>query len=151
MKLLSMTDFVLEVKEKCNQSGFKDFSFMSQYQSIFNYAEFLKLPLKLEMFIPLRQDGISIVEPIPNKTSQKRYPYELRDYREAKEKVLFKGFSYKFNIDKDGKKWEYVKNEFPHVFSLDQLKNNTVESLLTRFKKECLIELTESAIKQIFG
>ncbi|WP_454060129.1 hypothetical protein [Elizabethkingia ursingii] len=40
--------------------------------------------------------------------------------------------------------------EFPHVFSFGQINKNTIESLLTKFKEEFQITLTETE-KQIYG
>lgn len=156
MILQKMTDFVLEVKNRCNPAGFKDFSFMSEYQSIFNYAEFLKLSLKLNMFIPLRQDGTIITEPIPRKTSQKRYPYELRDWREAKENVLFKGFKISESHIENSKHTIFLENPHGdfvgHKHDWEEnwdLYGTTVEGMLNLVENE--IELTESAKKEIFG
>ncbi len=164
MKLISMTEFVLQEKENVefhmNDTVLETGRLM---QKVFKYAEFLRQPLTLGMFVPCDEDG-NILKEItePNKSdywsdndtvfSAELYRNNLEEfkkYQKAKEKVLFEGFCYKFNIDANGKKWEYVKNEFPHVFSFDQLKSNTVESLLTRFKEEYMIELTPSALKQI--
>ena len=57
MKLISMTDFVLEIKnstpEVKNFSGFSGVINYEKesYQKILNYAEFLKQPLTLGMFV----------------------------------------------------------------------------------------------------
>ena len=47
MKLISMTDFVLEQ----NNTIPKDLKLINNYKNIINYANFLKIPLKLEMFL----------------------------------------------------------------------------------------------------
>ena len=51
-----------------------------------NYAQFLKQPLKLGMFLPCGDMGNVLSDPglIPS--------YELEQYRKAKERVLFSGF-----------------------------------------------------------
>lgn len=83
MKLISMTDFVLHESfgvgnEIINKEVF--------YNKCSNYAQFLKQPLKLEMFVPCDDEGNVLKDPglIPS--------YELEQYRKAKEKVLFEGF-----------------------------------------------------------
>ena len=75
---------------------------------------------------------------------------QIDEYYIAKERVLFEGFYYQSNFSKkQNKLYEYVRNKHPHVFSFEQIKNSTVEALLTGYKKEFLITLTEAAIKQI--
>ena len=49
MKLISMTDFVLEVSKQTTNEGN---SLVRNFNKIKNYAQFLKQPLKLEMFVP---------------------------------------------------------------------------------------------------
>lgn len=142
-----MTDFVIKSNKEID-------GVLECNEIILKYAEFLKQPLTLGMFVPCDKKGNVLkgkpLSPAPD-SEWIRWENEEFEFYEAKEKVLFKGFNYKFNVDKDGKKWEYVKNEFPHVFSFEQLQRNTVETLLTRFKEEYLIELTESVKKQIYG
>lgn len=63
--------------------------------SAYEYTNFLDQPLKLWMFIPCDKEG----NPIENPKDSNRdffkdtaYKYELRQYQEAKDKVLFEGF-----------------------------------------------------------
>lgn len=99
MKLISMTDFVLEqLNVQQSTSEFKE--------TIKNYANFLKQPLKLEMFIPCDEYGIPMEKPkISCATCEKctcssKY---FQDYEKAQEKVLFKGFYVKmYDEPKDG-------------------------------------------------
>jgi hypothetical protein len=57
MQLISMTDFVLEqVNPKNTDSQF--------CEKIIYYANFLKQPLKLEMFVPCDEDSNVLEEPI---------------------------------------------------------------------------------------
>ena len=93
MKLISMTDFVLNLdNEDLNEQ---------KIQSIFDYANFLKQPLKLEMFVPCDDDGNVLEEPDSIGVGNDFY-YEraLGQYEEAKEKVLFEGFEVKKNTVK---------------------------------------------------
>lgn len=163
-KLISMTDFVLKVVQTPNINEAICWEQTEErLNKIYQYSLFLKQPLQLGFFVPCDENGkVLDVREKPNKDdywsdmktvfSGEQFGYDLaqwKKYEKAKERVLFKGFFYKFNIDKDGKKWEYVKNEFPHVFSIEQLQRSTIEGLLTGFKEEYKIELTDSAIKQI--
>lgn len=151
MKLLPMTEFVLQ--NKCNTEFHMNDTVIETgklMQLFFRYAEFLHQKSNLGMFIPVDKSGNVLGKPDWEKFEGYTDDfYKLdKEYHEAKEKVLFEGFYYQVNTGKDGKKYEYVRNKFPHVFSFDQIKNNTVESLLTGFKKKFLIDLTPYAIKQ---
>ena len=159
IRLISMTDFVLEIDKEWENPS-KPFSENKALMKICKYATFLKQPLQLGFFVPCFETGEIFNKPFGFDSYIEHRELSIKIfttgeiercklYEKAKKRVLFKGFFYKFNIDKDGKKWEYVKNELPHVFSIDQLKRITIEGLLTGFKEEYLIELTDSAIKQI--
>lgn len=96
MKLISMTDFVLE--QDTNQPSARRLS------QIIGYAEFLKQPLKLEMFVPCDDNGAVLKHPIYTTNhsdecyckgceEETKRCSDLQDqYRKAKEKVLFVGF-----------------------------------------------------------
>ena len=49
MKLISMTDFVLEQSKKIMNC---ELTHLESHHQIVDYANFLKQPLKLEMFVP---------------------------------------------------------------------------------------------------
>ena len=59
MKLILMTDFVFGQKER------KDIDLAQRFINSFNYANFLKQPLTLEMFIPCDENG-DVLEKEPN-------------------------------------------------------------------------------------
>ena len=92
MKLISMTSFVLQ----------RDITDIKQRDSIVKYANFLKQPLKLEMFVPCDEDGNVLEEPkieeeyVDEHTTQifAQYQYDLD---KAKEKVLFEGIEFRKN------------------------------------------------------
>lgn len=135
MKLLSMTDFVLIEQMKINQAKkIKLKHLSSQYlDRIFNYANFLKQPLKLEMFVSVDEVGNLLEEPLQEhytdcteEQNAKDWLYNLEKYKQAKEKVLFKG------IDLDTAKFHCERND------------RTIE-YFTSFN----IELTPNAIKQL--
>lgn len=120
MKLISMTDFVLENQDKIyNKEDSGIFACR-----VINYANFLKQPLKLEMFVPCNESE-NVLKPCgcssDKGTCKKEY-----DYQKAKEKVLFEGF-------KDIEAIDY------HIS-----RNRTIEYL----SKFSTIDLTQNAIKQ---
>jgi hypothetical protein len=132
-----MTDFVLEQETKFNQWE-KTFDSSTSFWKCIKYAKFLKQPLKLEMFVPLDEDGNVLECPIYNtehsdscycNSCEKqtiRY-YELyKKYTQAKRKVLFEG------IDLDTAKYHCNRNV------------RTIE-YFTSFN----VKLTPNAIKQL--
>lgn len=134
MKLISMTDFVLQQKqsESFNEKTFINTELIS-LEKIRNYAKFLNKPLKLEMFVPCDDGGNILEEQIfhePNNENEiGNYQILIDEYYEAKEKVLFV-FKPHFDISA-------IKH---HI-----LQNRNVE-YLANFGE---LELTENAIKQI--
>lgn len=115
--LKTMTDFLLEQSE----NYLKGFIALNEYHSItLNYANFLKQPLTLGMFVPCDEDGNLLVS------------FDDR-YEESKERVLFEGFE----IPKEGIALDRFKQWL-------ELKCN-VESLVGINN----LELTPSAVKQI--
>lgn len=100
MKLISMTDFVLEQNNKTIPAiCFKD--------CVLNYAKFLKQSLELWMFVPCDEDGDVLVEPERYRHQlnfdewEDRYDKkEVLEFQQAKERVLFEGFKIIFYDDK---------------------------------------------------
>ena len=85
MKLISMQDFVLEQN---NEAYSKD-QFVERVEA---YANFLKEPLKLEMFIPCDDNGKVLEQPIDiyyrpdfgcQKYPQECYEEDLKKYEQA--------------------------------------------------------------------
>ena len=117
-----MTDFVLELWED---------KLMSEIGLLaINYAQFLKTPLKLEMFVP-----------------EKQQPKEMtRQYDEWFEKygkeVLFENFEIATN--KEGER--VVLGDY-NCLKVSDLENGTIEDLV----KYVHIKLSKSAVKRIFG
>lgn len=92
MKLINMTDFVLEQELILNIQGY-EFRFISR---VYRYAKFLKQPLELWMFVPCHLvDGVWKILEYPD--DAKEYIFrgdsmrheDLQDYRRAKERCLF--------------------------------------------------------------
>lgn len=128
MKLISMTDFVLNEQKETSikemDLSFSDRS-LKKLSRIYRYANFLKQPLKLEMFVPCDEEGNVLEEPtedIKNEfgsgyaSNQEKQLLDdlIEEWEQAKEKVLFEGFTIDdFEIDKSGvmlnsKKWQSV-------------------------------------------
>jgi hypothetical protein len=94
MKLIGMTDFVLEQIKKLKSSEINILQFRN---SIENYAKFLKQPLELWMFVPCAVDGEVLEKPqkfdffLKHKYQSYdiRTGYKLDEYLKAKERCLF--------------------------------------------------------------
>ena len=102
MELKSMTDFVLEQNENLVHDVCYNYnkSLVAQCcDRIFNYANFLKKPLKLGYFIPCDENDVPLEEPenyIEGYDSL--YNDEIIEWHEAKQRVLFERF--KINLSK---------------------------------------------------
>ena len=163
MKLISMVDYVLKVAEE-----------QFYGTQIYDYANFLKQPLELGMFIPCDEDGNVLEEPEKlikalEKVNQEYYDLKsnhykdnerykwavetitsdkkYQEYQEAKERVLFKGCSATKQKD------YYLVNHNNNIKGLQTIwlswnGSKTVEDLL-KFKDEINLELTESAINKL--
>ena len=149
MKLIKITDFVLEQEKTIYESDktFKDF-----FNKTTNYANFLQQPLTLGMFIACDENGNVLEEPIMF-YSEKNLKYlkgieieiatevnnRVKQYQQAKERVLFEGFEVCNRQD------ELIclvcKNEH---FTIKSLLKETIEDLV-----QYNLTLTETALKQI--
>ena len=130
-----MTDFVLD------KQRFKEDSDTAIFK-ITNYARFLKQPLKLEMFVPCNEDG-NVLEDIIGNGMVDNYSEKVKQYQQAKERVLFEGFTYFKDKEEDS---FLVRNSFFKIHDLEFL-NYTIEDLLNSTLNN--IKLTKSAIKQL--
>jgi hypothetical protein len=147
MKLIPMTDFVIQEWEKDIYTD--DFA-----RIVNNYARFLKQQLKLEMFVPVDEDGdVLNYEEIKQSVIEGTENWNI--WENAKEKVLFEGFKSTARFK--------VSSGFEDMSFLCYNNGNT-QVLVTDFTQEepktetcCTIEdlikfkllLTESAIKQL--
>lgn len=132
MKLIKMTDFVLEQKVSHTQ--------------IIKYAKFLKQPLTLGMFVPCDEDGNVLEEPIDD-SDRGRCEYDLlkkltfkeksEKYQQAKERVLFEGCFINF-------KGEVIVKETDFQ-TLKYADSNWIIEDLIQFD----LTLTQSVIKNI--
>lgn len=128
MKLISMTDFVLE------HPATTDYEW--QLSKHLKYANFLKQPLTLGMFVPTDEDG-NVLKP---------QIVDFNKYQQAKERVLFDfdgGLTLLRNVDNF-----FIIEDKSGVF-YRILKNNSKAVVEDLFKFSVEITLTETAIKQI--
>lgn len=165
MKLISMTDFVLQFDKPAgyyeDQSDFLHCQ-VEYMERVMEYAKFLKQPLILGMFIPCDEAGNVMEEPNEYSKWIKAVVIDelnyfsdgwdgCRQYHEAKERVLFECVQYH----------DIQPSSNSNYFSLNGVKfsiqnNNGSYSLLYGFdtvekllKKVGEINLTESATKKI--
>lgn len=151
MKLILMTDFVLEQTELNKLDKISVFDFALRVK---NYAQFLKKPLTLGMFVPCDDKGNVLEEPKTCCSGREcgcmGMPYnyssneELDDYLEAEKSVLFEGWKIihqdkiRITIECDCFQldWAIAYNSFYHYAKIENLSHLN-------------FELTETAIKQI--
>ncbi|MCT3642303.1 hypothetical protein HZR07_17040 [Elizabethkingia anophelis] len=86
-KLIPMTDFVLSILNNTSPNNF-----VKGVESIRAYAEFLKQPLALWMFVPCDEGGDPMEYP-----KDFTHDWELTSYDLAIERVLFEGFKVGYN------------------------------------------------------
>lgn len=152
-----MTDFVENIKvevTKAKKARQKCLS-SSYLTDIFNYANFLKQPLTLGMFVPVDAEGNFLEEPHNDGLNDSFFKmqiafHEEKKYIESKEKVLFEGFQLNYFteqrsfevIDGFGCKVCVYKSQ-PDYF----IWNHILIESLTKID----VTLTETAIKMIYG
>ena len=77
MELIKCSDYVCDMEKSLEQ--------------IIKYARFLKQPLTLGMFIPIDLDGNVLEEPEEDFINP-YYPNDCKQFKEAKDRVIFEGF-----------------------------------------------------------
>jgi hypothetical protein len=134
-KLIPMTDFVLE------QYSFDEQLYRDTLKNIVNYANFLKQPLTLGMFVPCDEDGKPLEEikdqEYPNNVE---YSEEIEQYDKARERLLFEGFNYD---EEDDVVFYFDKSNHYNQIDLSEY-DHTIEDLV-----DLNLPLTETAKKQI--
>jgi hypothetical protein len=170
MELISMTDFVLETKNKSitETEKFNIIEWQKKceaFNKIITYASILKQPLKIQMFLPCDEVGNVLQKPKEKDYFDEGFPLEFNqkhfrevimlEYNQAKEKVLFEGFEIgKFTGSKDNhfdyignKKLElilFIKDVGISNWLINDNKLKDIEDLI-KYK----LTLTENAIKQL--
>ena len=153
--LIPMTDFVLKYysDETMDELQILD--------SINNYANFLKQPLKLEMFVPLDDKGricheviINDEDDLDSERFKKYYETENKEFENACLKMLFEpNFKVKYS-DGDVLIW------LDTTLVIGQLQEKQDKFILSRFRNGETIEdligfvklkLSQTALDSIFG
>lgn len=139
MKLISMTDFVIlqnlllankEITQ--NECGLR----------ILKYANFLKQPLTLGMFVPCDDEGNILEYPIDGmKIGKHSSSYDV--YNKAEKKVLFEGFEIMPDSALDFTVVNYRTGISKYLGQA--YKNHTIESLVIKGE----IKITKNGLKQI--
>jgi len=149
MKLIPMTDFVLELK------GNLDSNPSNKWKDCLNYAKFLKQPLELGMFVPCDEDGNVVEKPEETDLNgsflkmQINYDKEVK-WEIAKERCLFEGFSDSIGLPQYR---HYISDGMQAVFYV--IKNGSTYSKILGMKtiedltNKTPIQLSQTAIKQL--
>ena len=87
MKLISMTDFVIENENMVKQT---ESEMSKDLFKLAQYAHFLKQPLKLWMFTPCDEDGNILINDNLTEYDREMYFEEEQKFRQAKKRCLFK-------------------------------------------------------------
>ena len=159
-KLVKMTDYVLNIEKRTTHP----------YEAIeltLNYANFLKTSLTLGMFIACDEDGNPLINwvecsgyvilyqneiDIMNKMHKISeddvfgfIKYEGSKYQEAKERVLFEGFSLYYSVLDESNMLKLKKHSKEELFNADALFRlyETIEDL-TQYN----LTLTQNAVNK---
>ena len=135
--LIPMTDFVNNVGNMENYPSHEN-----ALSWIYNYATFLKQPLKLEMFVPCDEEG-EILNYNEILESVKEGTETWAIWETAKEKVLFEGFE-------QYEDYECAKYEDVYVDEKICDGKFTIEKLI-KYAEKTKIKLSQTALDSIFG
>lgn len=143
-----MVDYVFEQKETSTiDTDQIDWYYMEvqKIDKMRNYANFLKQPLELWMFVPCNEEGGVLEEP----DGYSSFEY-LQQYQKAKERCLFEGF---FNTTEAPQYKMYIQNGMQSVFYITRnsnaIKNIYGMKIIEDLIKENPVKLTQTAIRQI--
>lgn len=153
MKLISMTDFVQEQISKISKQDTSGYL----HQILSEYANFLKQDLTLGMFVPCDEEGNVLEEKDfyqkgVNRDEHTSYMKALKQYQQAKERVLFEGYEYG---NETSDVWQiYLDLSINLETNLDRLifTKKTGKCLDAEFVENLVsigLTLTKSAQKQI--
>lgn len=137
-RLISITDFVL--------NGMQTADYIKLYDGCRNYANFLKQPLTLGMFVPCDLDG-NVLKIIPLNEHKQGSIFEFIQHKlfeEAKERVLFEGIEYVEEKHKRSHSIVRICKSLSTINYPDFWKNKTIEDLIPYN-----LRLTPTALKQI--
>ncbi|WP_407483418.1 hypothetical protein [Elizabethkingia anophelis] len=155
-KLIPMTTFVLEVakQRRDNEQPGWDYT-PSDFNTVLKYAEFLKQPLALWMFVHCDEEGkpydmLEVEKWKEHSSYSNHHKEELEFFEQAKSRVLFEGFE----IEQSKSRIGFYLAEY-NCIDYSIIKNNfsspskyltTIEDLIIYSG----LTLTETA-KQIYG
>ena len=145
MKLISMVKRIKDID--LNHGSLDD-----KYKLIINYANFLKKPLELGMFIPCDEDGNVLEDPEltmlqgDGETYYSASDEEFKQYWEAEERVLFDGFQISDIFDNNNIGIQSCSLSFSTKNFKAKFENKTIEELI-----HYDITLTESAINNLIN
>lgn len=160
MKLISMTDFILEQQiyynETALQAEWGDNSRIGFTDKIIRYAKFLKQPLELWMFAPCDENNNIVEYPLICDNQS----IKMLKYIDAKERVLFEGFTVEraewantnildLVINNDSLPVLSYDSDKKHIYDSDSSEQYimfNIENLLDYYRD---LTLTETAINQI--
>jgi len=136
MKLISMTEFVLDTKQKLEIG--KDF-----VEVVCNYASFLIQPLTLGMFVPCDEDGNVLEDPCKKNSYCADFCQGRcqENYNESIDYIFFYNYSVKKQKD-----YYIVSDSHGRNVWLSWNKSKTIESLVNEITE---VTLTPNAIKQL--
>lgn len=141
MKLISMTDYVFLCRE--NREN-KTSDNIRMFWACERYANFLKTPLELGMFVPVDEKGNAseVEEPdqskVPNMHPNEQHDYWQEwnaDYNKAKENIIFENCSM---FDE-----HFIRYGNGKLFHINHLKTTTIEFFCDKD-----LTLTQNAIKK---
>ncbi|MGV0964920.1 hypothetical protein [Empedobacter falsenii] len=157
MKLISMTDFVLEQTELYKLDKISVFDFALRVKK---YAQFLKQPLILGVFVPCDEEGNVLKEctylydVYKNLSNDEKRDYKSRceKYQQAKEKVLFEGLiKMTFTSISGDKVVQYSKDNNFNLEPILEIREDKIKFLFKTIEDLVILNLTltETAKKQI--
>jgi len=136
-KLISMVDFLIKQDVDFDLNAIDQLEEIKvRYNRNYRYAKFFQQELKLGDFIPCDKDGKPLEKPHLTIYSV----IELKEYQQAKERVIFEGLNYKEMKDYYVVYNEKLNGEIWYSWN----KSKTIEDLMDRE-----LTLTESKAKQL--
>lgn len=146
MKLISMIEFVLEqsIKRSVDNWPIETEDYFNRCEA---YANFLKQPLNLGMFVPCDLEGNIIEQPCDIINTDGCRDCACKEYKKSQERVLFKGFELDFKSDYTTIVWNKEIDVEVKFRNQDSQKTTIEKQFINHYTKGPL-ELTESAIKQ---
>ena len=125
----------------------KPFDKNEWFGKILNYSDFLEQPLNLGMFVPCKLvDGVWVVLEEPVKTDRPVMNdfriKALKEYQEAKDRVLFEGFKVERTFVSDGTYFDHVDIDYLVLFKKYNNSNWFNCSEITYLESLTMLDLT---------